>query len=1556
MNKLATRIFALSCLWVLGVQANSTGTTSGPNGYTKIKSELKLIDPKRVQKQSIASVQSQHEPQCSSAELVGLDQAQFIAYIRDNSKDCLRFLFESANNEQIYDKNRVLAVVNASDTEIASFDGTRDISNFFMYMRAMYYVQFYHNNGLTIDGDMKAAIAGAISRVPSIPGILTNDSDANGALMYEWISAADATDAWSQYHNTVVNFVSNITEEKAARYFNQAAYNSALMFFYRGQSNNHDVYGANVIGKDTNLPDVLTKVILNPTLRRDAEYISDNAVNELVRLFQWPDVAEPQHNAVQRVIDANERLTKQWMMVVTGIDTYGADCTKFTGDVCATDALRQEILALAFPHEYEFDSGAMRFHTSLSRKEVEQLYYQLKETQATFFKVTGATEPVAGDTNDVAIFRIYGTKQEYTMYQPFLYDLSSNNGGIYIERDSTLYTYDREPWESTFTLEELARHEYVHYLNSRYLIPGFFGDTEMYSSERLTWFDEGMANFIAGGTQDSGIHPLHTMLNMVEARTVHYTPDQAVHVKYGDPYMYPYAALLLNYMYDNKSPLIQELVDALRADDVLTYDNIRNQIADLSTSGFNTYIANALANSGSYNAPWKTYPTESTLQLTDAANVQTELMAELGSTLSNLQCTNLSDLQFSCEGTLTYAVTDTVNPLFELYPQMDSIAAKLTGSDTANLRTANVFETNVTIDTHTVQIVGGLRRASTPFKENHAPMATDSETTVAVGASVSGQMTATDSDGDTLKYSLIESPLTGNLVWHEDGSYTYNADDESFQGVITFTFKANDGLLDSNMATVSIKVGQVVVEPVNNAPVATGSSISVQEGSSVSGNMSATDADGDALTFSPTTPAHGSLSYDKNTGTFTYTPTTGFTGTDSFSFTVTDGSVESNTATITITVTAKPSTGGGNGGGDSTNSASGGAVGIFGLLMMAIAAFRRIKMKRPVFLILTMVLTLQGCSQPTELEAECSKLAAYPYDPTLKGKNRGVADEDIQPNANEICARALQEQPKNGRIMTQLARTYLAKKDFTKGKELLFEAADALDPSALTILGSSFSYSNDDLAIEKDESKAIEYFNKALELGVKEAGTELATIYLHSKQHENIELGKESLIKAAKSGEKYAQFNLSTFYYLGDLFEKDEKESIYWLKKSADNNFPEALVALASEYKYGGSIDKDLEMSFKYYAMAAEQNHPEGILGLGAAYLHGLGVPEDANKGRSLIKKAATLGSEDAMKLLMMMWQDTANSLDLAKSESLVCEDKDSKDPYSTEIIFDRGNRVAEVNQIRKNASCHAKGICPIRGEIFLALKMNNTQPGSNDLEFYRKNSENDPEKRIYFYPATMTLSRLDGKGNTIISSCKEIPTPTAPQLEERETTRANNLANDITSEADLEGFCMGFSEIAGLALTSKIDNQKSNYASLAMRSDESAEKYGSEIFKDWSRKYSADQIYKISFNLTEEQARQAYASSNYNFVNLVSGFNSMCKQDVTQSMDKSWNVVIKPKDEVQRYAEQLLAGMKAGGACQTLKHQIKSIADSPEPSNVREIKIDRIIDIAAKYHCLSGS
>ena len=91
----------------------------------------------------------------------------------------------------------------------------------------------------------------------------------------------------------------------------------------------------------------------------------------------------------------------------------------------------------------------------------------------------------------------------------------------------------------------------------------------------------------------------------------------------------------------------------------------------------------------------------------------------------------------------------------------------------------------------------------------------------------------------------------------------------------------------------------------NVAPVAVDEMLTTQADISIDGTLTATDADGDSLTFG--LGENGTLgNAEVNTdGSFTYTPNAQVTGSDSFTFTVSDSVNPEVTATVSVTIEAQ---------------------------------------------------------------------------------------------------------------------------------------------------------------------------------------------------------------------------------------------------------------------------------------------------------------------------------------------------------------------------------------------------------------------------------------------------------------------------------------------------------------------------------------------------------------------------------------------------------------------------------------------------------------------------
>ncbi len=160
-----------------------------------------------------------------------------------------------------------------------------------------------------------------------------------------------------------------------------------------------------------------------------------------------------------------------------------------------------------------------------------------------------------------------------------------------------------------------------------------------------------------------------------------------------------------------------------------------------------------------------------------------------------------------------------------------------------------------------------------------------------------------DTDGDPLSAIVVDGPANGDLTLNSDGSFEYTPG-AGFVGTDTFTYLANDGQADSNLATVSITVKAPNVVPTasdDSYEVTADQALTVESGGVLANDV---DTDGDPLTATVVDgPTNGDLTLNAD-GSFEYTPGAGFVGTDTFTYLANDGQADSNLAIVTVTVKA----------------------------------------------------------------------------------------------------------------------------------------------------------------------------------------------------------------------------------------------------------------------------------------------------------------------------------------------------------------------------------------------------------------------------------------------------------------------------------------------------------------------------------------------------------------------------------------------------------------------------------------------------------------------------
>ncbi len=276
-----------------------------------------------------------------------------------------------------------------------------------------------------------------------------------------------------------------------------------------------------------------------------------------------------------------------------------------------------------------------------------------------------------------------------------------------------------------------------------------------------------------------------------------------------------------------------------------------------------------------------------------------------------------STLEDTAKGPISFTVGD-------VETAADSLLVSATSSNTTLVPNANITlggsgaSRTITLapaanlsgtTTITVTVSDGSLTASDTFvltvtPVNDAPLAvgnsysTNEDTLLNVGAP---GILANDSDIDSssLTATLVDNVGHGALTLHANGSFDYTPA-PNYYGSDSFTYKASDGFLDSNVVTVSI-----TVTAVNDAPVCQDQGTAVVEDGTLSSSVTpCSDVEGSSLSYAlGSSVTHGTLTLYAN-GAFTYSPALNYNGSDSFTFTTSDGDLDSNVATLTVTVTS----------------------------------------------------------------------------------------------------------------------------------------------------------------------------------------------------------------------------------------------------------------------------------------------------------------------------------------------------------------------------------------------------------------------------------------------------------------------------------------------------------------------------------------------------------------------------------------------------------------------------------------------------------------------------
>ena len=536
-------------------------------------------------------------------EIQELRGSAFVNALSDIHLDCAETFFVGDRRWiPTYTEENLLVVLDSVEARTPHYDGTNN-SNIGQLMAWMRGYTFSDSESLDFSDHLDRVIEVLIpfsEKEELLHFTEEQDPAENLTILSQFVILMDYSDSRGETHKTIRPFFMPFLKELLATYMQPdrllrliEMHPTLTAKILRIPFSFHYFTFRIIDNRDEEAQDSLAQPhnrviidLLENTVTPEAyenEHLSRNTVDGarvLSRMLEIPALHNYVLPKLRRIHELFPEEDHPIRLAMYGIEGAGIDLMEVFG--IDRDAIEERLRARLFPNSYFFDNGRIRMHAAYDEEQALRLYYAAKEVQAQFFRVIGEDQAVANDVpgNDTLNMRIFPTLASYRSYQHFIHGLPSNNGGIYIEKDknynnrATFYTYERTSQESTFTVEELFRHEYVHYLQGRYLEEGSFGDGPIYdNSDKRIWYAEGTADFFSGGSQREGIKQRPSVYSRIGDRYL--TPEEVFRSTYADGNdVYTYGSAFTDYLYHHKRDTLHQLFQFIRTSDISGYNDL----------------------------------------------------------------------------------------------------------------------------------------------------------------------------------------------------------------------------------------------------------------------------------------------------------------------------------------------------------------------------------------------------------------------------------------------------------------------------------------------------------------------------------------------------------------------------------------------------------------------------------------------------------------------------------------------------------------------------------------------------------------------------------------------------------------------------------------------------------------------------------------------------------------------------------------------------------------------------------------------------------------------
>ncbi len=418
--------------------------------------------------------------------------------IKTQGASCVNALFsaESRIQEAAFESGHMYNIAKHTTNLAKAYagGGSDELEALFLYLRAGYYAEFY-NSKVSFLSWVTPAVKEAVDAFVNNANFYEN-SDSHGKVLSEVIITMDSAGLQHAYLPQVTQWLTRWDSQYAQNWYMRNAVNGVFTILFGGQWNEQFVQA---IGNQAELVKALGDFALRSSaIGASDEFMAANAGRELGRLTKYSGSASSTVKSKLTEIFAQYEMYGRgdaiWLGAADTVSYY-ADCSDY--GICNFES---QLKGLVLSQSYTCSPTIRILSQNMTQDQHVAACSKMGYEEGYFHtSLETGRQPVADDYNTQLQVNIFDSSDDYGKYAGPIFNISTNNGGMYLEGDPATpgnipnFVAYEAPYANPDHFVWNLEHEYVHYLDGRFDLYGGFG----HPTERIVWWSEGIAEYVS---------------------------------------------------------------------------------------------------------------------------------------------------------------------------------------------------------------------------------------------------------------------------------------------------------------------------------------------------------------------------------------------------------------------------------------------------------------------------------------------------------------------------------------------------------------------------------------------------------------------------------------------------------------------------------------------------------------------------------------------------------------------------------------------------------------------------------------------------------------------------------------------------------------------------------------------------------------------------------------------------------------------------------------------------------------------------------------------------